>query len=227
MPALRDNPQDFARLIGAAAQELRVPESLIEKDYWLTQVLRAVNDAHFGQFVLKGGTSLSKGYRLLERFSEDVDLLLVPQGRDKDRDAVERLLGQIEATVEAVTGLETSRQKAEEGVATITVAPYKSVIADDAFTRAIRVDHGVPGRPLPCEHQPLHTLLSDAIAAAGNNPRGVRGPRAVPHHDAPSGAHARREALCRVRYRATHRCRQPARAFPRRAPLLRLVVLAR
>src|SRR5689334_23546036 len=51
---------------------------LVRKDYWVTRVLRALalDEAHRGLLLFKGGTSLSKGWRLINRFSEDVDLLL-------------------------------------------------------------------------------------------------------------------------------------------------------
>jgi hypothetical protein len=70
---------------------------------------------HYGQYVLKGGTSLSKGYRLISRFSEDVDLLLIPQARDEES-GVEQLLEQVERTISNLTGLEITREKAEGGL---------------------------------------------------------------------------------------------------------------
>ncbi len=64
----------------------------VEKDYWVTQVLRALNTRHAGAFVFKGGTSLSKGYGLIERFSEDVDILVTPASGESARIREERLL---------------------------------------------------------------------------------------------------------------------------------------
>lgn len=67
MSLLRDTAE-FPELLRNAAADLRVPAALIEKDDWLAQVLRALARHHDGQFIVKGGTSLSKGYQLLERF---------------------------------------------------------------------------------------------------------------------------------------------------------------
>ena len=47
--------------------------------YWVTQVLRALHLVFPGQFLLDGGTSLSKGYGIIDRFSEDIDILVVPR----------------------------------------------------------------------------------------------------------------------------------------------------
>lgn len=46
---------------------------LIEKDYWIMQVLHGLKKQNF-EFELKGGTSLSKGYQIIHRFSEDIDI---------------------------------------------------------------------------------------------------------------------------------------------------------
>ena len=49
----------------------------IEKDWWVTLVLKALfQSAYANYLVFKGGTSLSKGYKLINRFSEDIDLAL-------------------------------------------------------------------------------------------------------------------------------------------------------
>jgi len=47
----------------------------IEKDAWVTLVLRLIFNAEFSKnLIFKGGTSLSKAYKLIQRFSEDIDL---------------------------------------------------------------------------------------------------------------------------------------------------------
>jgi hypothetical protein len=58
-----------------AASTLKRPAHLIEKDVWVVRALDALRAAPFGEhLVFKGGTSLSKAYGDLGRFSEDVDL---------------------------------------------------------------------------------------------------------------------------------------------------------
>lgn len=64
-----------AELIEEIAVELGVPASFVEKDWYAVQVISLLAAADFGDFepVFSGGTSLSKGYGLIERFSEDMD----------------------------------------------------------------------------------------------------------------------------------------------------------
>ncbi len=52
----------------------------IEKDWWVTLSLKALFQTPYAQYVVfKGGTSLSKCWKLIERFSEDIDIVLDPQ----------------------------------------------------------------------------------------------------------------------------------------------------
>jgi hypothetical protein len=94
---LRDDPTEFEGALDAAARELGLAPLFVEKDYWVTQVLRALNVRHPGWFVFKGGTSLSKGYGLIERFSEDVDILVAPAKDDSARTRGELLLAMTES----------------------------------------------------------------------------------------------------------------------------------
>lgn len=73
---------DFEQAILQAADHFRgrgLRPSLIEKDYFVTEALRIVATTHGDRVIFKGGTSLSKGWNLIQRFSEDIDLFLDPQ----------------------------------------------------------------------------------------------------------------------------------------------------
>lgn len=68
-------PDNFAELVAATAQHFSIPEIYVEKDYWVTWVLRNLSQSEYrNRLVFKGGTSLSKAFKLINRFSEDVDL---------------------------------------------------------------------------------------------------------------------------------------------------------
>ncbi len=69
----RDDRRDA--LAAAAGRGLERAPALLEKDVWVVWCLQALFAAPFGaHLVFKGGTSLSKAYDVIERFSEDVDL---------------------------------------------------------------------------------------------------------------------------------------------------------
>lgn len=69
--------KDFADLIKILADEKVIEPGLIEKDYWIMHVLYGLKKQGF-IFELKGGTSLSKGYKIIHRFSEDIDIHIKP-----------------------------------------------------------------------------------------------------------------------------------------------------
>ena len=69
--------KDFAELIKILAEEKGIEPGLVEKDYWIMHVLYGLKQQAFN-FELKGGTSLSKGYKIIHRFSEDIDIHIKP-----------------------------------------------------------------------------------------------------------------------------------------------------
>jgi predicted nucleotidyltransferase component of viral defense system len=68
---------NFKDLINIVASEMGINPYLVEKDYWIMHVLYGLQAQKF-EFELKGGTSLSKGYKIIHRFSEDIDLKIIP-----------------------------------------------------------------------------------------------------------------------------------------------------
>ncbi|MGV9004438.1 nucleotidyl transferase AbiEii/AbiGii toxin family protein [Flavobacterium sp.] len=71
------NHKDFQALLRIVGQELNIEPILVEKDYWIMHVLYGLKQQNFN-FELKGGTSLSKGYKIINRFSEDIDIHIKP-----------------------------------------------------------------------------------------------------------------------------------------------------
>src|SRR3984885_4455924 len=69
---------DVKELFEITAKERNLLPGIIEKDYWLMHCLWGIQQQGF-LFEMKGGTSLSKGFGLIERFSEDIDLQIYPQ----------------------------------------------------------------------------------------------------------------------------------------------------
>lgn len=77
MADLLHHRKDFQSLIRTLSADMGILEALVEKDYWIMQVLHGLTVQGF-LFELKGGTSLSKGYKIIDRFSEDIDLHISP-----------------------------------------------------------------------------------------------------------------------------------------------------
>lgn len=76
--------RDFRQLLNLVTEERRIAPALVEKDYWVTHCMWALHQTGL-EVWFKGGTSLSKGYGIIERFSEDLDAL----SRRYAREAIE------------------------------------------------------------------------------------------------------------------------------------------
>lgn len=75
---LHDNKTLFRQAIEFTAQEMGIPAIYVEKDYWVTFVLYEIFKSDIGsETIFKGGTSLLKCYRYIQRFSEDIDLVVL------------------------------------------------------------------------------------------------------------------------------------------------------
>ncbi len=87
---LHDHP-DFPDLVRIVAGKMAIDPVLVEKDYWIMHCLFGLQKLGM-VFELKGGTSLSKGFGLIQRFSEDIDIRIEPPptmgvktGRNQDK----------------------------------------------------------------------------------------------------------------------------------------------
>lgn len=69
--------RDFDELLAVVADNLGLDPMLVEKDYWIMHALWGLQAQGF-VFELKGGTSLSKGFGVIHRFSEDIDIRIDP-----------------------------------------------------------------------------------------------------------------------------------------------------
>lgn len=77
MAAYLHQHPEFRELLRILEDETGIQAALIEKDYWIMHVLYGLQSQGY-DFELKGGTSLSKGYKVIERFSEDIDIHIKP-----------------------------------------------------------------------------------------------------------------------------------------------------
>lgn len=87
------NHKEFPELIRIVAEQKTIDPALVEKDYWIMHSLYGLQKLRL-TFELKGGTSLSKGFKIIDRFSEDIDIHIDPPadrnvktGRNQDKPA--------------------------------------------------------------------------------------------------------------------------------------------
>ena len=77
---LHENKELLRQAIIETSADLNIPREFIEKDYWICQILQRLSRHDKSELtVWKGGTSLAKAYRLINRFSSDVDIAILSE----------------------------------------------------------------------------------------------------------------------------------------------------
>lgn len=111
---LHHDREAFEELIVGAANELAIPTNVIEKDYYVTITLKALSEK-LDDMVFKGGTSLTKCYQLLDRFSEAIDISYTAESGTPGDARKRRLKKAVVATMEEfgfpITNLEMTRSR--------------------------------------------------------------------------------------------------------------------
>jgi len=185
-----DQHPNFRDLINITSEDLGIIPELVEKDYWVTRVLRALaSDSSLkNQIIFKGGTSLSKGWKLIDRFSEDVDLLTTgPDFSDPPAKAERvKLFGQIIECVERKTPLRrpsTDKLSEDEknflyfrGKWNCSVRlplPGRNIAPGSNAVEYVFLEMGFRGGPQPFEMVALNSMIGEEILAgkAGDTDR--------------------------------------------------------
>jgi hypothetical protein len=166
VPRFRDS-DEFGPTVDAAAERLGISPTAVEKDYWVTQVLRTLAHEFAEDFVFKGGTSLSKGYGILERFSDDLDILILRGDRSKG--ATDRLMKSMGQAAAAIAQGQADRYGGSEtGVHRAYRVSYPATYRPtDVVATSVLLEMGVRGGPNPHEQVPIGSLLGDVLEAIG------------------------------------------------------------
>lgn len=89
----------FSDITRAASEHLDINPLFVEKNYWITLVLYSLSKTKYvNETVFKGGTSLSKGFGLIKRFTEDVDMAVI-NAAEKSGNLVKNILRSVEKEI--------------------------------------------------------------------------------------------------------------------------------
>jgi hypothetical protein len=192
------SPAERLEALNTAADQSGVPPHLLEKDVWVVWALQHLfGGQHAEHLVFKGGTSLSKAYRAIQRFSEDVDLTYdirviasdlvdeaggpLPASKSQEkkwsREIRSRLTSWIEADI--APGLQSAL--AQQGLpATVRIEADKVFIDYEALSSgtgyvspSVMLEFGARSTGEPCEPRAVQCDASKYV-------KGVRFPTATP-----------------------------------------------
>lgn len=78
---LHENEKLFTQSVRFTAKQKGIKDIYIEKDYWVTFALYSIFNSEAAEYaVFKGGTALLKCFKFIERFSEDIDMVVLNDG---------------------------------------------------------------------------------------------------------------------------------------------------
>lgn len=171
---LVNDPDGVSVLAAQVSESTGLPRAHVEKDFWVTEVIRGVVAAAHPlgtTLVFKGGTSLSKAYKIIERFSEDVDMLVILLNGTKgkrNRILKELVQGAVDATAieaEIVGGATTEGEKRGARFHYRTESGQDSGLKEGVF-----LEIGTRGGAMPTASHQIKSLIAeysgDAIADA-------------------------------------------------------------
>ena len=165
---LFENQEEFLQIINLTSEYCGMDAALIEKDYFVTLFLKKAKEAIPG-LVFKGGTSLSKCYKIIDRFSEDLDLTLDAEHftQSQKRNSVKML-----AEICSELGLTlVNRQQIEEythGNYNCYVIEYPIIFASENITPGLKVEMTYIQKSYPYETVKASSYIADYLLHNGN-----------------------------------------------------------
>lgn len=160
---------DFEQALIRAAEHFGVSEQFVEKDYYVTEVLRIVVGELGDAAMFKGGTSLSKGWGLITRFSEDIDLFVNTAGCDPPpgNSQVNRILKDLATAVGEHPALSWQRDEGRTigGLAREDYFAYETRFAELPGVRpVVRLEPGIQSGTFPTEIVPIASLVAQFLS---------------------------------------------------------------
>lgn len=179
---LRDNPNDLDALVGVASDALGMPVVYVEKDFWVTEVLRAASaeraitlpdgSSALVTFTFKGGTSLSRVFGIVDRFSEDVDLV-AEFPADASLNARHKVLKAVDEAIRNHLSLANNHVtvgSSTTGVKRYTAYAYPTASHDPSLKEGVLLELGSRGGTQPSALHQYRSLVADhAIAVLGED----------------------------------------------------------
>lgn len=157
---LHDNRELFREIIVSTAEELGIVIPIVEKDYYVTQILKQLAEER-PESVFKGGTSLSKCHHAIERFSEDVDIAFsnqLTQGMRK------HLKNDVIAGIARRLGMpildwENARSRRDYNCYTFSYEPIEDYVAEGRLIQGVKVEVSLASTAFPTVQLPVDSYV--------------------------------------------------------------------
>jgi len=166
LPQIRASAVDREGLVDRTAEALKIDPAFVEKDFWVIEALRvatATAEVQGVRAIFKGGTSLSRAFGIIVRFSEDVDLLLdFPEGMSKGaRDRAIKAIGENVRLHFRIAKEKVAEDSVGTGVRRNFRLFYSNAKSTDAITEGVYLEIGSRGGPTPSRDVPIRSMIAN------------------------------------------------------------------
>jgi len=183
------NTDEKLVMLQQTASANKIIEQAVEKDWWVSVILMALSKSSLSDFLqFKGGTSLSKSWGLINRFSEDIDLSInrsffsLPDDTVQQRTTIRRkafhyiketLIDELENILKenGITDFEIhfTTENSSSMIATVEVR-YKSILTTiiDYVLPIVKIEFSVMSLDEPYQGKELTTLIHSIYPAIDN-----------------------------------------------------------
>lgn len=163
MDFLHNDKETFSQAINLVTNKNGIRPEIVEKDYYVTMILKLLSE-RLPFIVFKGGTSLSKCHKAINRFSEDIDITIdttISQGQKKKvKEAIEEASSILGLTIQ---NIEKTRSRRDYNRYEIAYNPIDE-LDDIAVLPAVILETSYTAISFPVSELPVHNYIGDMMA---------------------------------------------------------------
>jgi|LSQX01.1.fsa_nt_gb predicted nucleotidyltransferase component of viral defense system len=162
---LHQDKEAFKELIEVVAEDIGLLPFQIEKDYYVSLVLKEISKSTNISIVFKGGTSLSKCYDVVDRFSEDVDLAVSFEEERLSRERRRKLKEVIKDVINELNFIFLNERQVESNkdYNKYEVGYEKMFSSSETMADHIIVETLVVYKPYPCEKRDVSNYITNYL----------------------------------------------------------------
>ncbi|SDB55635.1 Nucleotidyl transferase AbiEii toxin, Type IV TA system [Pseudobutyrivibrio sp. YE44] len=158
---LHEDKELFADVIALTAERTGQAQDIIEKDYYVTIILKELSESDY-PICFKGGTSLSKAYGVIDRFSEDIDITFTEHiGVARRKKLKYEILGPVADKLGLKIlnwdDIESNKEYNHYDYG------YKSIVEDSFLTPFVKLETALMSYAFPTEEQLLSNYIYEAL----------------------------------------------------------------
>ena len=163
---LHNDRETFEQVILKVANETGIEPSIIEKDYYVTLFLKRIVQLQ-PNIIFKGGTSLSKCYKVINRFSEDIDLNIDTQSkptegqRKKLKENIVSIIDEFGFTLDNADNVRSRRNYNRY------IIDYPTVFSSNFLKEHLIIETAVYIKAYPCERLQATSIIYDYLKQKG------------------------------------------------------------